>query len=159
MQPTPGPASKSSPAAPRAVRPSDAQRDAADIAVVESFFEAFAAGDTERALSFMADDIVYQNVPFPADRGKPAVARTFQLFGRIMTGFEAKMINIAARNGVVLTERVDVLMGPLLYVDLWVCGTFEVRDGKIVLWRDYFDLATMAAKLLASPIRSLLRKR
>jgi len=26
--------------------------------------------------------------------------------------------------------------------EFWVCGTFEVRDGKIVLWRDYFDWGT-----------------
>jgi limonene-1,2-epoxide hydrolase len=65
----------------------------------------------------------------------------------------------AAREGVVLTERVDVLTGPLLFLDLPVCGTFEVRDGQITLWRDYFDLAGAGAKLLVSPIRALLRRR
>ncbi len=129
-----------------------------DIGVVEAFFEAFEAGDTERALALMADDIVYQNVPFPADRGKAAVTRTLELFGRFVTGFEIKMINIAARNGVVLTERVDILTGPLVYLDLWVCGTFVIRDGKIVLWRDYFDLASTTAKLLVSPLRKLLHR-
>ncbi len=129
-----------------------------DIGVVEAFFEAFEAGDTERALALMADDIVYQNVPFPADRGKAAVTRTLELFGRFVTGFEIKVINIAARNGVVLTERVDILTGPLVYLDLWVCGTFVIRDGKIVLWRDYFDLASTTAKLLVSPLRKLLHR-
>jgi limonene-1,2-epoxide hydrolase len=157
MQPTSSPSGNTGPLPP--VLPSDPARETADILVVKNFFEAFGAGDTERALSLMADDIVYQNVPFPADRGKAAVARTLELFGRIMTGFEVKMINIAARNGVVLTERIDILTGPLLYLDLWVCGTFEVREGKIALWRDYFDLAATAGKLLVSPIRSLLRKR
>jgi hypothetical protein len=32
-----------------------------------------------------------------------------------------------------------------------VCGTFELRDGKITLWRDYLDLAIAAAKLMVSP--------
>jgi limonene-1,2-epoxide hydrolase len=155
MQPTP--ASRSTSVA--APRPSDAARDAADLAVVEAFFTAFSAGDTEGALALMADDIVYQNVPFPADRGKAAVARTLQMFGRFLTGFEVQMKNIAARNGVVLTERVDILTGPLLYFDIWVCGTFEVRDGKITLWRDYFDLASATGKLLLSPLRSLLHRR
>jgi limonene-1,2-epoxide hydrolase len=130
-----------------------------DIAVVEAFFAAFAARDTERALALMSEDIVYQNVPFPADRGKAAVARTLQAFGHFVSGFEVKMRNIAARNGVVLTERVDTLTGPLLYLDLWVCGTFEVRDGRITLWRDYFDLASATVKLIVSPIRSLLGAR
>jgi limonene-1,2-epoxide hydrolase len=134
----------------------DAPVSADDIRVVEAFFEAFSARDTERALAMMADDIVYQNVPFPADRGKAAVTRTLELFGRFLTGFEVKMINIAARNGVVLTERIDILTGPLVYLDIWVCGTFVIRNGKIVLWRDYFDLASTTAKLLVSPLRKLL---
>jgi limonene-1,2-epoxide hydrolase len=133
-------------------------RAAGDIAVVESFLAAFAAGNLERALALMSDDIVYQNVPFPADHGKAAVTRTLQAFGKIVTGFEVKMHNIAARDGVVLTERVDILKGPLIYLDIAVCGTFEVRDGKIVLWRDYFDLMSTTAKLLVSPFRWLLSR-
>jgi limonene-1,2-epoxide hydrolase len=148
MQPTPVSTSKAG----------DTSRAAADIAVVESFFSAFAAKDMERALALMSDDIVYQNVPFPADRGKPAVTRTLQAFGKVMTGFAVEMKNIAARDGVVLTERVDILKGPLIYLDIWVCGTFEVRDGKIVLWRDYFDLASTAAKLLVSPLRWIMMR-
>lgn len=130
--------------------------EAEDIAVVEAFFDAFVRLDTDAALALMADDIVYQNVPFPADRGKAAVARTLRGFGRFMNGFGVEMRNIAARNGVVLTERVDTLRGPLLHLEIWVCGTFAVRDGKITLWRDYFDLASATAQLVTSPLRVLL---
>ena len=128
------------------------------ISVVESFLGALQAKELERALSLLADDVVYQNVPFPADRGKAAVVRTLKLFERVVTGFEVRMRNIAAQGGTVLTERVDVLSGPLLYLDIKVCGTFEVRDGKIVLWRDYFDLMETSAKLLVSPLRKLFVK-
>jgi limonene-1,2-epoxide hydrolase len=24
-------------------------------------------------------------------------------------------------------------------VAFWVCGSFEVQDGRITVWRDYFD--------------------
>jgi limonene-1,2-epoxide hydrolase len=126
------------------------------IQTVESFLRAFEANDLDRALGYLADDVVYQNVPFPADRGKAAVARTLRAFGKVFTGFQVTMRNIAAKGGVVLTERVDVLSGPLLYLDIRVCGTFEVVDGKITLWRDYFDLAECAGKILASPVRKLL---
>jgi limonene-1,2-epoxide hydrolase len=66
------------------------------------------------------------------------------------------MVNIAANGPIVLTERVDVLSGPWVYLDIWVCGTFEVRDGRIILWRDYFDLAEATAKLAVGPVRRLL---
>ena len=126
------------------------------IHVVESFLRALEAKDLDTALSLLSDDVVYQNVPLPPDRGKAAVTRTLRSFQKVFTGFEVRMRNIAAKGGVVLTERVDVLSGPLLYLDIWVCGTFEVKDGRIVLWRDYFDLAETAAKLLVSPVRKLL---
>jgi limonene-1,2-epoxide hydrolase len=126
--------------------------------VVESFLHALEAKDLERAVSYLADDVVYQNVPFPADRGKEAVVRTLKSFQKLFTAFEVRMKNIAERDGVVLTERVDVLSGPLLYLDIWVCGTFEVKDGKITLWRDYFDLAECTGKLLAGPFRKLFRR-
>jgi limonene-1,2-epoxide hydrolase len=135
-----------------------ASRDSQDIALVEAFFEAFEANDLERALGYMSEDVVYQNVPFPADRGKAAVRRTLDLFGRVATGFRVQMKNVAARNGVVLTERVDVITGPGVYLDIWVCGTFEVRDDRICLWRDYFDLASATAKLVLGPFRKLLRR-
>jgi limonene-1,2-epoxide hydrolase len=133
--------------------PTDSERD---IAVVEALFAAFKSGDSDAALALFSDDVVYQNVPFPADRGKPAVARTLQRFGRVVTGFDVRMKNIAARDGVVLTERVDILTGPLVHLDIWVCGTFEVAGGKITLWRDYFDLASATAQLLTGPLRRLL---
>jgi limonene-1,2-epoxide hydrolase len=126
------------------------------IETVESFLRALEQGQRERAFALLADDVVYQNVPFPPDRGKAAVLRTFARFDKVMTGFEVQMKNIAANGDVVLTERVDVLKGPLLHLDIWVCGTFEVKNGQITLWRDYFDLAEVTAKLIASPFRKLL---
>jgi limonene-1,2-epoxide hydrolase len=132
---------------------------ASPIAVVESFFRALEALDLPRALEHLGDDVVYQNYPLPPDRGRAAVERTLRLFARVCDHFEVRMTHIAERDGVVLTERTDVIRGPGLDLELWVCGTLEVRDGKIVLWRDRFDTAGFALQLLASPARWLLRRR
>jgi limonene-1,2-epoxide hydrolase len=133
-----------------------AARVESPIDVVQSFLRALEAKDLNLAASYLGEDVVYQNVPLPADRGKPAVLRTLKSFERFVTDFEVQMRNIAAQGGVVLTERVDILRGPFVYLDIWVCGTFEVKEGKITLWRDYFDLAECTAKLLVGPIRKLL---
>lgn len=134
--------------------------EAADssIRVVEQFLRALENKDIERAAALLADDVVYQNVPFPPVRGKEQVLRTLRGFQRFVNHFEVRMKNIAAKDGVVLTERVDVLSGPFVYLDIWVCGTFEVKDGKIRLWRDYFDLAETAAKLVIGPVRRLFER-
>jgi limonene-1,2-epoxide hydrolase len=125
------------------------------IQTVEAFLRALEVMDFDRAAFFLADDAVYQNVPLPAHRGKEAVLRTLKRFFRITPRFEVQMRNIAERNGIVLTERIDILSGPLVYLDIWVCGTFEVRHRKITLWRDYFDLSLVGAKLLSGPLRRL----
>lgn len=129
------------------------------IEVVESFIEALKALDVSRSSALISDDIVYQNVPFPAHRGREATTRVLRAFTAVTTSFDVEMHNIAERDGVVLTERTDVLRGPVFDVRFWVCGTFEVRDGKIALWRDRFDIATVLAQLATSPLRRLLRSR
>jgi len=110
-------------------------------------------------MAWLAQDVEYQNVPFPRDVGKAQVERTLRLLQRFAKSFDVTIHHIAERNGVVLTERTDYLRGPWLDLAFWVCGTFEVRDGKIVLWRDYFDLATFALQTLTSPVRRLMRAR
>ena len=127
------------------------------IEVVEAFLAAGRAKDLERAMSLLHDDVVYQNVPFPADRGKTATARTLKLFFRIPGKFDIKVHNIAEHGDVVLTERTDSLSAPWCELAFWVCGTFEVRGGKIVLWRDHFDVGGFALNALAGPVRALFR--
>ncbi|MFO0614511.1 MAG: limonene-1,2-epoxide hydrolase family protein [Polyangiaceae bacterium] len=130
-----------------------------DIRVVEDFIDAMKAFDFERTRALMTNDIVYQNVPLPADRGREAVERTLQGFTKFVTHFDVVMHHIAERDGVVLTERTDILRGPFVDMEFWVCGTFEVREGKIAVWRDRFDVATAVGQLLLGPLRRLFRPR
>jgi limonene-1,2-epoxide hydrolase len=38
-----------------------------------------------------------------------------------------------------LTERTDALILGPFRMQFWVCGVFEVENGQVTLWRDYFD--------------------
>ncbi|AGM10300.1 limonene-1,2-epoxide hydrolase [Amycolatopsis keratiniphila] len=113
--------------------------------VVTGFLQALEEFDIDRALGFVAIDIVYQNVPLPPARGLSAVEKQLRAMARYGSGFEARTHHIAADGPIVLTERTDVLRRGSWEAEFWVCGTFEVRDGRIVLWRDYFDWATFLA--------------
>jgi limonene-1,2-epoxide hydrolase len=42
-----------------------------------------------------------------------------------------------------MNERTDRFEIGGTWVDLPVAGVFELRDGRIALWRDYFDLPTI----------------
>ncbi|RSN21842.1 limonene-1,2-epoxide hydrolase [Amycolatopsis sp. WAC 04169] len=113
--------------------------------MVTGFLQALEEFDIDRALGFVAIDIVYQNVPLPPARGLSAVEKQLRAMARYGSGFEARTHHIAADGPIVLTERTDVLRRGSWEAEFWVCGTFEVRDGRIVLWRDYFDWTTFLA--------------
>ena len=57
-------------------------------------------------------------------------------------------LHVAVRDDVVLTERIDTFTMGERRAALPVMGTFEVRDGKISAWRDYFDLAQVTQMLV-----------
>ena len=114
-------------------------------AVARDFLEMLEAENLDRALSLLDEGVVYSNVSLPTVRGRNAVERLFRpILGRV--GFRVYFHAIGtdeADPGVVLTERTDALVFGPVSVQFWVYGRFEVRDGRITLWRDSFDWRDM----------------
>ncbi|MEO9330485.1 limonene-1,2-epoxide hydrolase family protein [Gordonia aurantiaca] len=133
------------------------------IEIVTAFLNAFARGDTTTAMENADDDIVWINVSLPAIRGKKKVAAVLGgMDTKPWAGFNYRMVNISSDDaGVALTERVDELRFGKLHLQFWVCGRFEIREGRIAVWRDYFDWFDMAKSLgrgvLALVVPSLQR--
>lgn len=134
--------------------PSSATRS--EISVVRDFLGALERLDIDAAVDLLAADVVYQNVPFPAARGKAAVERQLRWLARYGSGFEVSYDNVAADGPVVLTERTDVLVFGRLKAAFWVCGTFEVHDGRITLWRDRFDMVDFALAFVRGAVKALV---
>src|SRR5439155_547511 len=59
------------------------------------------------------------------------------------SAFRAEMLAIASEGNRVLTERIDHLLDSEggTVQSFALMGIFEVSDGKIIAWRDYFDTA------------------
>jgi limonene-1,2-epoxide hydrolase len=118
------------------------EQTAQNTRTVEVFLNALVEEDFETASAALADGLVYQNVGLPTIYGRN---RAMQLFRRMegRSRFEVKIHRIAADGAAVLTERTDALIFGRLRLQFWVCGIFEVHDGRITLWRDYFDFYDM----------------
>lgn len=147
--------------------------------VTDRFLDRLVEPDVEGALESIDDDILYTNVGLPAVRGKRRFATAMRLLNTSMTSFDYRMLNVAVDldavgesrvpAAVVLTERIDELRIGRLRLQFWVCGRFEVRDARIVVWRDYFDfydctkalirgLAALVFPSLLPPLHAVTRR-
>jgi limonene-1,2-epoxide hydrolase len=117
------------------------------IEVVRRFCAEVSKLDFDAFGAFFADDAVYHNIPVDPVTGIDAIKTTIQGFTTGVEKLEFVVHNIAADGPVVLTERTDIFVLPHVTIELPVMGTFEVHDGKITAWRDYFDLNQFMSKL------------
>jgi limonene-1,2-epoxide hydrolase len=124
--------------------------DAIDL--IRRFCDEFAKGSSvDEIVAYFTDDAIYHNIPVePAAVGPEAIKAVFAMFTTGVERMEFRVRNIAGVGNVVLTERVDVFVLPNVTIELPVMGTFEVRDGKIAAWRDYFDLNQYMTQLAAA---------
>jgi limonene-1,2-epoxide hydrolase len=110
------------------------------VEAVQEFCAAFAAKDVDTIASLLADDVVYHNVGMAPAIGKEASLAMIQGFLDMAEKMDFTIHRIAANGDTVLTERTDTFTINGAQAPIPVMGTFDLRDGLIVAWRDYFDL-------------------
>jgi limonene-1,2-epoxide hydrolase len=110
--------------------------------IVQDFCAAWARKNIDELLGFFTADAVYHNMPLEPLKGVAAIRETINMFATPAQSIEFEMLAIASAGDVVFTERIDRFKMMGKSVELPVAGVFEVRDGKIAAWRDYFDMQT-----------------
>ncbi len=114
---------------------------------VRMFMASIEARDLDYALAYVDQDIVYDNVPMQAVHGPDAVRATLQPFLDRCSQVEWIVHREAETDGVVFNERLDRFRIDGRWIEIAVSGVWEVRDGLIFLWRDYFDLAAFQRQM------------
>ncbi|HUI48799.1 MAG TPA: limonene-1,2-epoxide hydrolase family protein [Acidimicrobiia bacterium] len=121
------------------------------IELIRRFCDEFGRGaGVDQIVAYFTDDAVYHNIPVEPAVGPEAIKAVFAMFTTGVERMEFRVRNIAAAGDTVLTERIDIFVLPNVTIELPVMGTFEVRDGKIAAWRDYFDLNQYMTQLAAA---------
>ena len=115
--------------------------------IVDAFIGALERMDIDTALTFVADDVEYDNVPMGKVVGPDAVRATLTPFLGSCSQVEWRILHRAASGDVVMNERIDRFHMPNGWIEIAVAGLFVVREDKITLWRDYFDLAAATAAM------------
>ena len=114
--------------------------------VVGAFLAVAAKSDWDAALPMLAEDVVYQNMMLPAVTGRDAVRDTAEGLLALCSDSEWVTHRQVVDGDLVMNERTDRFLVNGEWLDLPVAGVFEVRDGLIAAWRDYFDLQTVMTK-------------
>jgi limonene-1,2-epoxide hydrolase len=112
--------------------------------IVQNFLDALAQQDIATAAALLDPNLKYTNVSLPTITGGEKVIKLFTTLGKAGMGFEVKTHHIATQGTTVMTQRTDILSYKNFKVSFWVCGTFEVQDGLITVWRDHFDWFDMS---------------
>jgi limonene-1,2-epoxide hydrolase len=115
---------------------------------VQEFLRAWSRPDGWRNafVDYFSPDCVYENVGLSKTIG-PDEAITFVLAFESKLPFVTMTVDVRTileSGGVVMTERIDRFhdaQGTEIF-SLPVMGVFEVVQGKIAAWRDYFDASS-----------------
>ena len=116
--------------------------------IVREFCSAFPTRDLATIERLLDDSAVYHNVGMEPAVGKDASLASIKAFFDMFESMEFKILALAADGDTVLTERTDALTVDGVAAPVPVMGAFEVRDGRIVAWRDYFDMG-LVGRLMA----------
>lgn len=110
--------------------------------IIMDFADAWAARDLDRVMSFFAPGAVYHNIPMEALTGDAAIRGFIGPFLAMSTRVEfVAHHQVEGPGGLVLNERTDYFdLKNGKKIVLRVMGIYELENGKIVRWRDYFDM-------------------
>ena len=115
----------------------------APIEVVKAVLAAMAVKDYDAALPYLAETCEYDNVPLSKVYGPAGVRSVLEPFFAPTLENEFIIRRELVDGPVVIMERLDRHRLADGWVELPVMGVWEVHDGRITLWRDYFDAQTI----------------
>lgn len=110
--------------------------------IIREFIAAWSRLDAAELASYFSEDGSYHNIPSGPVQGRDNIEQFIAGFIAAWDSTDWDIINLLADGNLVMVERLDRTVVNGSPVDLPCFGIFEMEDGKIKVWRDYFDLAT-----------------
>jgi limonene-1,2-epoxide hydrolase len=123
--------------------------DGSPLAIVRAFVAALERKDIDAAMVLVASNCEYDNVPMSTTFGPDAIRAGLAPFLAAATEVEWVTHRDAQTGPFVFNERTDRFQFAHGWVEIPVTGVWEVHEGLITLWRDYFDLATFTKQMPA----------
>lgn len=109
---------------------------------IRAFIEAWSRLDAEELVGYFTTDGTYHNMMLEPVSGTDNLLQFISGFLSSWSQTNWEVVNLVSRGDLVVAERVDRTRIGDHSVALPCVGIFEMEDGKIKMWRDYFDMAT-----------------
>lgn len=110
---------------------------------IKAMLDAMAVKDYDRGLQYFTDDCEYTNMPMSSVTGPAGIRAVLEPFFAPTIENELRILRTAVEGDTVFVERLDRHLIDTGWAELPVTGVIEMRDGKIAVWREYFDLNTL----------------
>lgn len=110
--------------------------------IIRDFIAAWSRLDADELVAFFCVDGVYHNMPTQPVAGHEALRGFISGFIKDWTSTRWEILNLVADGDLVIVERLDRTVAGGRNTDLPCCGVFEMEQGRIKVWRDYFDMGT-----------------
>ncbi len=117
---------------------------------IREFISEWSNLNAEKLASYFAEDGTYYNIPSSEITGRENIEQFIAGFIRPWGSTDWEIISLLTEGNIVMVERLDKTVVAGKPVNLPCFGYFELENGKIKMWRDYFDLATYTDALTAA---------
>jgi limonene-1,2-epoxide hydrolase len=110
--------------------------------IIENFITAWSRLNPSELADFFTEDGVYHNMPAAPVSGRANIEKFIAAFLADWTSTDWELLTLISDGETVVAERLDRTKVGNKPVDLPCVGIFQMQDGKIRVWRDYFDMGT-----------------
>lgn len=110
--------------------------------LIRAFVDTWPKLDVAAIVDYFAEDGIYHNMMIDPVQGRAALTGFIGAFLKGWSDVKWDILNLSSAGNLVFAERVDRFKVGGKPVVLPCCGVFEIENGKIKAWRDYFDMGT-----------------
>jgi limonene-1,2-epoxide hydrolase len=99
--------------------------------------------NADEIIEFFTPDATYHNIPLPILRGRQEIFESLKGLPDRFQKVEVEILHQISSGNLVMNERIDYFTFPDRRVALPIAGVFELENGKIKAWREYFDIGML----------------
>lgn len=113
--------------------------------IIRRFLALWATREADAMAAAFAEDGVYDNVPNKQPmEGREEIRKWLGFCFDHLTRIDVEILNMASNGEWTLSERLDTHVIGDRHMPLPVMNACRIVDGKIVMFRDYYDRQTVA---------------